>query len=177
MESTVDVGSTFHFTVVLGLDTQALPRRPMSKPIDFYCRHALVVDDHSTAREIITDMLKDFGIETDPVESAEKAIPKILAADAHNPYDLVVTDWVMPDMNGIELVAAIQHKLDLRQQPTVIMITAHGIDEAQNQATDIDVAEFITKPVTTSALLQAIMDSAGNKKPLLMSRRCAQTII
>ncbi len=168
LESTVGEGSTFHFTVVLGQDTRALPRRSLygPKPIDFYCRHALVVDDHSTAREIITAMLNDLGIEADPVESAEKAISKILAADdGHNPYDLVVTDWVMPGMDGIELVAAIQHKLDLRQQPAVIMITAHGIDVAQNQAADIDVAEFITKPVTASTLLHAIMDSAKKKIP------------
>ncbi|WP_204128425.1 response regulator, partial [Pseudomonas ogarae] len=73
------------------------------------------------------------------------------------PYDLVLMDWRMPGMDGVETVRQM-HATDLAQTPSVIMVTAFGREEAREEASrhGIQLPVVLTKPVTPSTLLEAI---------------------
>jgi CheY-like chemotaxis protein len=79
------------------------------------------------------------------------------------PYEIVLMDWKMPGMDGIETTRAIHHDRNLTHVPTVIMVSAYGREEAHASARGVNLAGFLTKPVTPSTLLDAIMQAMGRE--------------
>jgi CheY-like chemotaxis protein len=72
-------------------------------------------------------------------------------------------DWKMPGMDGVEATRAIQSTHDLTETPTVIMVTAYGKEDAHRTAEDVNISSFLTKPVTSSTLHDAIMLAIGHE--------------
>ena len=123
----------------------------------------LVVDDNASARNILATMTKNFGLDVDAVQDGAQALRLVGDADKNaKPYDLVLMDWKMPAMDGVETVRRM-HSLPLSRMPTVIMVTAYGREEATTSATEDHVAleAVLTKPVTASSLLEAIGEALG----------------
>ncbi|MNM88889.1 Signal transduction histidine-protein kinase BarA [compost metagenome] len=118
----------------------------------------LVVDDNASAREILSGMARSFGLEVDVAQSGSLAL-RMLADAEHKvlPYDLVLMDWRMPGMDGMEAVSRM-HSASLMRTPSVIMVTAFGREEAREEAErqGIQLPVVLTKPVTPSSLLEAI---------------------
>jgi CheY-like chemotaxis protein/HPt (histidine-containing phosphotransfer) domain-containing protein len=118
----------------------------------------LVVDDNTSAREILSGMARSFGLEVDVAQSGSLAL-RMLADAEHKvlPYDLVLMDWRMPGMDGMETVSRM-HSASLSRTPSVIMVTAFGREEAREEAErqGIQLPVVLTKPVTPSSLLEAI---------------------
>jgi CheY-like chemotaxis protein len=103
-------------------------------------------------------MAKSFGLEVDVAWDGKQALDMIATAEKKElPYDLVLMDWKMPGMDGVETVQRIQDG-HLTQTPSVIMVTAYGREEALGSAEQRGVAlkTVLTKPVTSSTLLEAI---------------------
>ena len=162
VESTPGEGSTFHFTARLGRQRgEASPRRSLVSELG--ALRVLVVDDNATSREILAQMLAGFGLRVDQAGTGESAIALLEEADDGEPYELVLMDWKMPGMDGIETTRAIQHERELEHVPTVIMVTAYGREEAQANAEGVQLAGFLTKPVTPSTLLDSIMVAMGRE--------------
>ena len=160
VESAEGEGSTFHFTARLGKQQGAVsPRRSVAG--DLGALRVLVVDDNATSREILAQMLAGFGMRVDQAGAGETAIALLEEADEGEPYQLVLMDWKMPGLDGIETTRAIQHERSLEHVPTVIMVTAYGREEAQAAAEGVDLAGFLTKPITPSTLLDAILVAMG----------------
>ena len=157
VESQPGVGSTFHFQVQLGVQQGLQPRR-MFKAGELLGMRVLVVDDNASAREILSGMARSFGLEVDVAQSGSRAL-RMLADAEHKalPYDLVLMDWRMPGMDGMEAVSRM-HSASLMRTPSVIMITAFGREEAREEAErqGIQLPVVLTKPVTPSSLLEAI---------------------
>jgi CheY-like chemotaxis protein len=157
VESQPGVGSTFHFQVQLGVQQGLQPRR-MFKAGELLGMRVLVVDDNASAREILSGMARSFGLEVDVAQSGSTAL-RMLADAEHKalPYDLVLMDWRMPGMDGMEAVSRM-HSASLMRTPSVIMITAFGREEAREEAErqGIQLPVVLTKPVTPSSLLEAI---------------------
>jgi PAS domain S-box-containing protein len=157
VESEPGVGSTFHFQVRIGVQQGVQPRR-MFKADELQGMRVLVVDDNASAREILSGMARSFGLEVDVAENGSLAL-HILADAEHKvlPYDLVLMDWRMPGMDGIETVSRM-HSASLMHTPSVIMVTAFGREEAREEAErqGIQLPVVLTKPVTPSSLLEAI---------------------
>jgi CheY-like chemotaxis protein len=157
VESEPGVGSTFHFQVQLGVQQNVLPRR-MFKAGELLGMRVLVVDDNTSAREILSGMARSFGLEVDVAQSGSLAL-RMLADAEHKvlPYDLVLMDWRMPGMDGMETVSRM-HSASLSRTPSVIMVTAFGREEAREEAErqGIQLPVVLTKPVTPSSLLEAI---------------------
>ena len=157
LESAPGQGSTFHFEVSLGVQ-QDSPARRMPSADELLGSRVLVVDDNASAREILSGMARSFGVEVDVAASGRVALDMLVEAEARQlPYDLVLMDWRMPGMDGVETVRQM-HAARLAQTPSVIMVTAFGREEAREEARrhGIQLPVVLTKPVTPSTLLEAL---------------------
>jgi two-component system, sensor histidine kinase and response regulator len=157
VDSEAGKGSTFHFTASFGLQAQPQPRR-MFKADELLGMRALVVDDNASAREILSTMARGFGLEVDLAPSGSEALVQLAACERRGlPYHLVLLDWKMPGMDGVEAARRIDEQSPGRSPP-VIMVTAFGRDEALETAQQqgVSLPVVLTKPVTASTLLEAI---------------------
>ncbi len=160
VESTPDVGSTFWFTARMRLHTNN-KRPPRTLAEDFRDMRVLIVDDNRTSREILAEALSSMGCAPETASSGLEALDRLLAAPPDNPYELVLMDWKMPDLDGIETARRIKHSHTLASLPTVIMVTAYGREEIMLQAESVGVAGFLIKPVNQSVLFNTIMEVFG----------------
>ncbi|MEA3644272.1 MAG: response regulator, partial [Lamprobacter sp.] len=156
------VGSCFHFTAYLGKQRGVRSQRRL-KGDDLQALRVLVVDDNRTAREVLESMLKAFGFQVEQAASGAEAIERLEQADSQGAFDLVLMDWKMPHMDGLDTTRALQADQLIARAPTVIMVTAYGRDEARRAADDLELAGFLTKPVTPSTLLDAILTAMGRE--------------
>jgi PAS domain S-box-containing protein len=157
VESAAGQGSTFHFHARFGVQPNPQVRR-MFKADELLGVRVLVVDDNASARNILTAMAKNFGLDVDAAQDGAEALRLVAVADKNaRPYDLVLIDWKMPSMDGVETVRRLRNQAFSRM-PTVIMVTAYGRDEAMTSATEghVTLETVLTKPVTSSSLLEAI---------------------
>ncbi|MDN3653552.1 PAS domain S-box protein [Thalassotalea ponticola] len=170
LKSEPDQGSTFSFSITLKRQkTDNQPKPTRHQHID----KILVIDDNPHARVIFANMLTSLGYLVDTVDNALTALTMIQQADKTTPYQLVIIDWQMPQMDGIETTHKIQHSLALAQQPVIFMITAYGREELDLHTDEVKIAAILTKPVTASSLNDAINDVMGStiKKRHHNSRR------
>lgn len=112
----------------------------------------LVVDDFSTMRRIIRNILKEIGYNNvDEADDGSTALEKLKGGG----FDFVVTDWNMPNMPGIELLKAIRQDPGLKETP-VLMVTAEAAKENVVTAVQAGVNNYIVKPFTAAALKERI---------------------
>lgn len=112
----------------------------------------LVVDDFSTMRRIIKNILREIGYHNvEEAEDGAKALEKLKLGG----FDFVVTDWNMPNMPGIELLKEIRKDPELKAMP-VLMVTAESQKDNVVQAVEAGVNNYIVKPFTATALKERI---------------------
>ncbi len=112
----------------------------------------IVVDDFSTMRRIIKNILKQIGFtNVDEAENGQVAISKI--ADGN--YDFVISDWNMPEMNGIELLKRVRANESTKDLP-FLMVTAEAKKENVLEAVKAGVNNYIVKPFTAETLQEKI---------------------
>jgi CheY-like chemotaxis protein len=160
VESEYGKGTTMHFTAMLGIhrEGRGLATRKLAEVSQL---RILVVDDNQTARDILTGMIASFGARVEQANNGLQALEMVSKADRGDPYSLVMIDWKMPFLDGVQTCQKMQQELPLSHQPDVILITAYGRDDAQQAARDIRVAGFLTKPATSSGLLDVIVTALG----------------
>ncbi|AOX99957.1 chemotaxis response regulator CheY [Jeongeupia sp. USM3] len=108
----------------------------------------LVVDDFSTMRRIVRNLLKELGFaNVEEAEDGQIALQKLKNA----PYDFVVTDWNMPNMTGIDLLRAVRTDPQLKHLP-VLMVTAEAKKENIIEAATAGASGYIVKPFTAATL-------------------------
>lgn len=162
VESEDAKGSTFHVTARFGKQQSEASHNHSAASVLGALR-VLVVDDNASAREILTSMLASFSLRVDQADSGEAARLLLQTNSEQDPYELVLMDWKMPGMDGIEVTRAIQHDDALSKVPTVIMVTAYGREKASLAASGVEICGFLTKPVTPSSLFDAIMRAMGKE--------------
>jgi two-component system chemotaxis response regulator CheY len=112
----------------------------------------LVVDDFSTMRRIIKNLLKDLGFTNiQEADDGNTALPMLQQGD----FDLVVTDWNMPGMQGIDLLRAIRADVNLKHIP-VLMVTAEAKKEQIVAAAQAGVNGYVIKPFTAATLKEKL---------------------
>ncbi|HXE40902.1 MAG TPA: response regulator, partial [Azonexus sp.] len=157
VESDHGKGSVFHFTARFGLQAQPALRR-MFLADELLGLRLLLVDDNAAARDILSAMARSFGLDVETAGDGTEALHRFEQAAADGrPYDLVLMDWKMPTMDGVECLRQMQHKHQ-QASPTVIMVTAHGREEAASHAAErgVTLKSVLTKPVNPSTLLETI---------------------
>jgi len=108
----------------------------------------LVVDDFSTMRRIVRNLLKELGfVNVDEAEDGVVALQKLKAGG----FDFVVSDWNMPNMDGLALLQAIRGEETLRGVP-VLMVTAEAKKENIIMAAQAGASGYIVKPFTAATL-------------------------
>ncbi|MGE4552688.1 MAG: response regulator, partial [Desulfovibrionaceae bacterium] len=165
VESEHGKGSRFHFTAVFGIQPESRQLRTQV-PRDLRGLRVLVVDDNHTARDILEASIESFGMHADAVGSGLEALQKIGVADP--PYDLILLDWKMPGLNGIETARGIKHDLKLTKTPIVCMISAYGREDLIQPTEKALLDAFLHKPVNQSFLFDTIMElfGRGDRVPL-----------
>jgi two-component system chemotaxis response regulator CheY len=112
----------------------------------------LIVDDFSTMRRIIKNLLRDLGFNnTDEADDGQTALPKLQKGD----FDFLVTDWNMPGMTGLELLKEVRADPKLQSLP-VLMVTAEQKKEQIVEAAKAGVNGYIVKPFTAHTLDEKI---------------------
>ncbi len=150
-------GSTFHFTVQLEVQPGA-PRRRRTIPDSLLGKTVLVVDDNATSRKILSESLQGYGLKTETAETAADALANL--KHRAEPVDLVVMDWMMPGMDGIEALRQMKSDPELARLP-VILMTAFGREEVVSQAEAVGVDAFLIKPIKQSVLYDVMMNVFG----------------
>nr|WP_307727358.1 response regulator [Telluria mixta] len=156
VESSPGKGSTFHFDLDFPLSGE--PERVAVAPPELDGARLLLVDDSDVAREIMSEALQTLPLRVDVAASGAEAESALLAADAAgDPYRVVLTDWQMPGMNGIELARRIAGNPALRQPPSTVLVTAFGREEVQKEAEAAGIRGFLCKPIGQSALVDTLI--------------------
>jgi CheY-like chemotaxis protein len=162
VESEPGQGSNFIFTAKFGRCTQKEKKASEPSP-DLKGLRVLVVDDNATAREIMKGMLESFGFVVSMATSGAKGLRELEKASEAHPYDLVLMDWKMPGMNGIEVSRQIKNHPGLAKIPMIIMVTAYGREEIIRQTDQVGLEGFLIKPVSASVLLDTILQAFGKE--------------
>jgi len=165
VESERGVGSTFWFTARLarppGAASAGRPPAPGPAPGP---RHILIVDDNATNRAILERQLASWGLPSASAEGGPAALA-LLRTTGGLPFDLVILDMQMPDMDGLELARAIRSDPALRAIP-LVLLTSMGLRGLVEEARGAGIAACLSKPVRQSQLydcLASLMSSDPNE--------------
>ncbi len=156
-------GSRFTFTARFGAQQEAKKKPRQEMPIDIKGMRVLVVDDNPTAREILSDALESLSFEVSQVATGPEAIAELETAMADRPYKLVLMDWKMPGMDGIDASKQIKANAKLTLMPEIIMVTAYGQEEIRSRAEAAGIEAFLVKPVSRSLMFDTIMEVFGRE--------------
>jgi len=162
VESELGKGSTFSFTVCFSRQS-ADQKQKLVPPPDIQHLNVLVVDDCADSRLIMQKMLESFGLRVKLVSSGEESLKALEENKTREePFELVVIDWLMPGLSGIETSKRIRK--DLKLTMPIILMTAFGKENEILDAEKAGINAFLTKPIHQSTLFNAIMDTFGKKR-------------
>ncbi|MRX11793.1 response regulator, partial [Pseudoduganella sp. FT25W] len=162
LDSTPGAGSTFHFTAEFGIgQSAAAPPAP-----ELGAARLLVVDDNASAREIFLGMLASMRLTAAAATGGRQALEALAhARRAGQPYTVVLLDWQMPDMSGVETLRAIRAQAEAEgaPAPAVIMATAYNRDVLVEETRGLAVDALLSKPVSASTLQDAVATACGQQ--------------
>ena len=159
VSSQLNQGSDFHFTVCYPVGHAPTPRQETP---DLRQIRVLVVDDSANAREAIANTLLNLGYEHFLASSAAEGLAELLRAASGRPYELVLMDWKMPNVDGLAATRQIRQHPDLvDHQPRIVLVSgfAHEAPESVLDRAPLD--GFLTKPLTASSLHDTLVTLFG----------------
>ena len=157
VESEDGKGSTFSFTAQFEIADNENEKMTIVNKKMLENLKVLVADDIDIARKVLLETLFHINITADGVEGGQQAVEKVLAAEQQGmPYDLVLMDWKMPKMDGIEAAKQIQQQAK-GKLPHILMVSAYDKDEARSLAVNSGIEEFLEKPINQSVLVDSIV--------------------
>jgi PAS domain S-box-containing protein len=171
VESQLDQGSTFYFTIVASVVAPAIPEAPASQelpteiPIDPHMGqknplNILLAEDHSINQKMVLMLLNRLGYEADVVTNGTDAI----AALQRQSYDIILMDVNMPEMDGL---TATQHirRMPLDNQPHIIAMTASAMTGDRERCLQAGMNDYITKPFHIQDFMQALSRCHATSQP------------
>ena len=161
VSSRVGEGTTFAFDVTCPIQTSDTLEKE-APPKTFHDLRVLLVDDSATARSVLKDMLVSFGFDVLDAHSAEHGLRMFEECQRQGKHvDLIVADWYMPDVDGLELIERIQSRNP--NNHAVLMVTAFGEDALQEAAKAELIDGYLVKPVSPSSLFDMIQESMARR--------------
>lgn len=158
-ESNEGRGSQFHFTVRFETQPAGADVRAPIIPSSIAGLHVMVVDDNATNCRILTDQLNVWGMKPKAFESGSAALAALQAAQSTpQPFDLVLLDAVMPEMDGFAVLKQI-HSMPLIDRPTILMLGSPDQRGDITRARELRAAAYLMKPIRHLELLNAIVST------------------
>jgi len=167
VESEPDVGSEFIFTATFGIG-ETVEKTPLTLAEDLQHLKVLVVDDNRSSRQILGEMLQSFNFSVYLAASGKEAVTMFKEAEEESPYQLVLMDWKMPGMDGIETTRRMLEGIGTKKVPKMIMATAFDPNDVLHEIGSVGFDGLLMKPVTHSGLLNAILQAFGKADALRM---------
>ena len=159
VESEPGKGSLFWFEVVFPIydkdESQAV------LPEELQGIRALVVDDNPTSRVILKGMLEHIGLIVDLAKSGYEALEMLRNTQGEESYKLLVLDWRMPGMDGIDTAAAILSDASIEPKPPMFMVSAYANAELVKQTNEMGFKGLLFKPVNQSFLFNLVVETLG----------------
>jgi len=159
-------GSCFWVTLPLAYGAPA-PRRELPAT-GLHDGRVLVVDDNHSAATVLCDMLESLGFEAEQVHSGKEALVAVRrAVQEGRAHSLLLLDWHMPGMDGIELAQRIR-EMGIARVPQMLMITAYGREDVMRAARAQGIDTVLIKPVSASVLFDTLvqpLDPAVESRP------------
>ncbi len=154
VENNIDRGTTFHFTVVFNSVEPSQNDTDKIIPHDLENKKVLIVDDHDLTRHNISSQCLSWGMKVFDCRNAREAI-ELFSHD--NQYDLIIADYEMPGMNGLELARKIK-ELSSPQKAPIMLITLSGKVDASFIGSEKLIKTLLIKPIKQSVLYNAIVE-------------------
>ena len=156
-------GSTFWFSANFRY-SRVEARRQLAAPSGIRDLRTLVVEDNPNSQDLLRMMFESYGMSCEVVDSGEKGL-ELLEGTPAGPassqgFNLMVLDWLLPGINGIETAERVRQQYNGEQLP-IIMISAFAGKEEEAQATEVGIDHFLPKPITASTLYDAILHVNG----------------
>lgn len=173
-ESEPGCGSEFSFTAVFGISTT----QPVSRfrpDIDLMGMNVLIIDDQPQTLEVMTHLMESFSFHVIQALSGQEGLAELERADPNRPIRLVMLDFRMPGLNGLETAERIMAMTGPAGRPRIIMITAYPEDSLFQRAEKAGVDACLTKPVRRSELFNTIMNCFGRQTLEVKVRGGAET--
>ena len=155
LESTLNQGSTFHFTLKLGIAVEqpSLDSRMLETLKDL---SVLVIDDNATNREILGEMLLSWDMKPTLTESGPSGLKAVEEAPAEQPIQLVLLDMMMPEMNGLEVAQRLRERYCAKGPYILILSSAAQQTVSNADVQRLRIERILIKPIKQSELLDAI---------------------
>lgn len=161
VQSEENIGSTFTFTAVFQMHYGSTVKKQPSLPY-FHNLKVLLVDDNAVARNTLSDLLRRLSFQVHEASTGEEALT-ILGSNTLEPFQLIILDWKMDGMNGVETSINIQSHNQLSRIPTILMVTEYEMEDIKLKATEAGLDNVLVKPVTQPLLLDSIATALGLK--------------
>jgi PAS domain S-box-containing protein len=162
VESEPGKGSTFQFTVHGRVSQQSNAKTSLASPLDLEGMRVLIVDDNATNRRILEELLQRWHMKPTAVDSGWLAFKALEGAQAQNaPFQLVLLDCQMPEMDGFEVAERIRANPAVAQ-PVLIMVSSATRRGDSARARQCGIACHLTKPLKQSELREAICRVMGS---------------
>ncbi|HJT21967.1 MAG TPA: response regulator [Nitrospira sp.] len=163
VESTVNVGSTFHCCVQLGVPPGHAPSAP-SAALDLRNLRVLAVDDHPVNRKILRESLAAWGASVNDAPGGREALTELeRAAQDGRPYGLLLLDCRMPDLDGFAVVDRIR-QTRLAEGLTIVMLASYQWADDIARTYDLGLGGYLIKPIRRSDLQQTIGIALDRRK-------------
>jgi len=156
VESKEDKKTTFLFEVEFGISVKKDSMKHVA-PVYLQNLNILLADDNAVVRNIMVKMLTSLLFKVTCVASGEDALKKLKQPPENKPFDLFITDWKMPGLDGLETSKRIRKERNLARIPIIMMSAFDKDGIASELAGAIEVDAFLTKPVTPVTLLKTII--------------------
>jgi len=168
VESTVGVGSTFSFNIDIMMNRRLQTRSSRPEAIDLSRSRVLILDDLEVNRNILRAQVQQLGALPDIACDAREAVRKIIAADqAGSPYALVISDYQMPDIDGLAFVQALRKRPEF-DYVQVVVLSSIDSHEAKQLFEALDIISYMTKPCRANDLEDAVYEGATRQRAKLL---------
>ncbi len=157
-------GSSFTLQALFGIATTGQHSADAVEKLDRSRKSVLVVDDSADARDVLAAMLAANGFDSRTISSGDEVLAALdFASRSGQPFDLVLMDWRMPGINGLEVVRQIKARLELFSIPSIIMVSAFEREEVMHGVIDPGLEGFLVKPVKELVLIETIRELLKGK--------------
>ncbi len=155
-------GSIFSFNICLEKSTAEIHESDTEIHPAFRDKNILIADDNQTNRNILSGLLRHLGIRYDEAENGHEAYRKILKQSAtENPFHIVLIDYHMPEMDGIEMAKLMHKEQKVKPLPHLILLSSDDVSLQRKKLSEYGIARYLIKPIFKNDLIRILNEVSG----------------